>query len=187
MKNVYLTDILETLNRMTSEYNDLVPLNNEQLNWKSNPDSWSVGQCVDHIITTNRLYFKIFESLLDGSKPSNFWEKFPFFPGLFGKLIINSTKPVIDKKNKTVPVFEPSKSEISDDILNTFFETQKVLIDWIQKSDSVDHNNTIVTSPASKFITYSLHDVCQILAGHEERHLNQAGNVMKMKGFPNLK
>ncbi len=188
MKNTYLTDILKTIDRMTAEYEtELVPLNSEQLNWKPDSASWSVGQCVDHIVTTNRLYFKIFESLLDGTKPFNFWEKIPFLPGLFGKLLIKTTQPVIDKKNRTVPVFEPSKSEIPENILNTFFETQKVLIDWIQKSDSLDHSSTIVTSPAAKFVTYSLHDVCHILSGHEERHLNQARNVMKMEGFPVLK
>ena len=139
---------------------------------------------MDHIITTNKLYFTIFESLLNRTKPSNFWEKVPFLPGFFGNFLINTTKPIIDKKNKTVPEFEPSKSEIPDDILNTFFENQKVLIDWIKRSDSVDHEKTIVTSPAAKFITYSLHDVCIILSGHEERHLNQARNVMKLDGFP---
>ncbi len=185
MKNTYLSDILNTLDRMTSEYKrDLGGLNTEQLNWKPNSESWSVGQCVDHIITSNRLYFDIFESLLDGTKPSNFWEKIPFLPGLFGKLLINTTKPVIDKKNKTVPVFEPSKSHIPGNILDIFFETQKELIEYIKKSDVHDHKKTIVTSPATKIITYSLHDVCIILSGHEERHLNQARNVMKMEGFP---
>lgn len=185
MKNSYLSEVLSTLDRMTFEYKrDLGPLNPEQLNWKPNSDSWSVGQCVDHIIRTNELYFSIFESLLNGTKPSNFWEKMPFLPSFFGKFLIKITQPVIDKKNKTVPVFEPSKSEITGDILNTFYENQKALIDWIKRSDSVDHEKTIVTSPATKIITYSLHDVCIILSGHEERHLNQARNVMKMDGFP---
>ncbi len=185
MNNFYLKDILETLDRMTMEYQrDLSHLNVEQLNWKPNPTSWSVGQCVDHIITTNRLYFTIFKSLLDGTKPSNFWEKIPFLPTMFGKMLIKTTQPIIDKKNKTVPEFEPSKSEIPGDILNTFLETQKELIAWIEKSDIVDHEKTIVTSPAAKFVTYSLHDVCIILSGHEERHLNQARNVMKLEGFP---
>lgn len=185
MQNAYLKEVLQTLERMTLEYKtELSDLNHEQLNWKPDAESWSVGQCVDHIITTNRLYFKIFENLLDGTKPSNFWEKVPFLPSFFGKFLINTTKPDIDKKNKTVPVFEPSKSDIPGDILNTFFENQRELISWIEKSDRFDHQKTILTSPAMKLIVYSLHDVCIILSGHEERHLNQARNVMKMANFP---
>lgn len=174
-----------TFDRMTGEYEkEIGPLNSEQLNWKPNAASWSVGQCVDHVIITNKLYFIIFDTLLNGTKPSNFWEKVPFLPGFFGSFLIKTTQPIINKKNKTLPVFEPSKSEIRDDIINTFFENQKVLIDYMKRSDSVDHENTIVTSPATKIITYSLHDVCIILSGHEERHLNQARNVMELDGFP---
>ena len=185
MKNAYLTDILLTLDHMTSAYDqELSGLHSEQLNWKPNPTSWSVGQCVDHVITSNRLYFDMFESLLDGTKPFNIWEKIPFLPALFGKLIIDSTKPISDKKHKTVPVFEPSKSQIPGNILDIFLETQKELIKFIRRSDTIDHKKTIVTSPASKFITYSLRDVCIILSGHEERHLNQARNVMETEGFP---
>jgi DinB superfamily len=185
MKNQYLTEILQTLDRNRNEYQqELASLNSEQLNWKPDAENWSVGQCIDHVITTNKQYFKIFESLLNGTKSSNFWEKVPFLPGFFGNFLIKVTQPEITKKNPTVPVFEPSKSEIPEDILNTFFETHKELVEWIKKSDSVDHQKTIVTSPAAKFVVYSLHDVCIILSGHEERHLNQSRNVMKMQGFP---
>ncbi len=185
MKNEYLDGILQTLYRMNGEYEkEFRPLSSEQLNWKPDSVSWSVGQCIDHVITTNRSYFGIFESLIAGTKPFNFWEKIPFLPSFFGKMLISSTKPVVDKKFRTVPGFEPSKSGIPANILNTFFETQKELIDWIEKSDAFDHEKTIITSPATKVITYSLRDLCVILSGHEERHLNQARNVMKLDGFP---
>lgn len=185
MKNEYLSGILQTFERMNAEYKkEFGALTTQQLNWKPNPDKWSVGQCIDHIITSNRLYFKIFESLLDGTKPSNLWEKIPFLPGFFGKMLINTTKPIPEKAYKTVPVFEPSKSAVPGDILTTFLETQKELVDLIKKTDTLDHKTTIITSPATKVITYSLHDLCIILSGHEERHLNQARNVMKMAGFP---
>ena len=83
-----------------------------------------------------------------------------------------------------IGIFEPSTSTIPDNILNRFFDNQKQLIEWINKSDSFDHQKTILTSPVAKFVVYSLHDVCIILSGHEERHLNQARNVMNMVGFP---
>ena len=63
MKNAYLIDVLKTLDRMTSEYQrDLGQLSSTQLNWKPDPKSWSVGQCIDHVIVTNELYFSIFAS-----------------------------------------------------------------------------------------------------------------------------
>ena len=34
-------------------------LSAEQINWKPNAKSWSIGQCFEHLIVTNELYFPI--------------------------------------------------------------------------------------------------------------------------------
>ena len=59
---------------MTTELNSLVKqletiagdaervfggLSPAQLNWKPSAERWSVGQCFDHLITTNRTYLPI--------------------------------------------------------------------------------------------------------------------------------
>ncbi|MGH7471115.1 MAG: DinB family protein [Longimicrobiales bacterium] len=37
-----------------------------QLNWKPAPDSWSVGQCLDHLININREYDPTFDRIQKG-------------------------------------------------------------------------------------------------------------------------
>ena len=39
---------------------------------------------------------------------------------------------------------------------------------------------TIVTSPASNLVTYTLGDALEIILGHEQRHINQAKAVLDM-------
>jgi RNA polymerase sigma factor (sigma-70 family) len=63
---------------------------------------------------------------------------------------------------------------------------QEMLKDMILKTDKADHN-TIITSPVSRFITYSLSDAIKIITFHERRHLNQAKRIMQQEGFPKNK
>jgi Na+-translocating ferredoxin:NAD+ oxidoreductase RnfD subunit len=64
-----------------------------QLNWKPSTDVWSIGQCFDHLITTNKAYIPIIEQVLTGKKQSTLWEKTPLLPNLFGKLLIKYLSP----------------------------------------------------------------------------------------------
>jgi len=39
-----------------------------QLNWKPSPERWSVAQCFDHLLTTNKGYFPEIDNVLAGKK-----------------------------------------------------------------------------------------------------------------------
>ena len=39
-------------------------LSAEQINWKPSEREWSIGQCFDHLIISNRPYVPIFEEIL---------------------------------------------------------------------------------------------------------------------------
>ena len=41
-------------------------LSGKQINWKPRPDSWSVGQCLDHLINSNEAFDGEFQSLAKG-------------------------------------------------------------------------------------------------------------------------
>ncbi len=48
----------------------------------------------------------------------------------------------------------------------------------------VDLKRTVVTSPVSGFVTYSLLDAFRIVVMHERRHFAQARRVTEAEGFP---
>src|SRR6185369_8678955 len=47
-----------------------------QLNWKPSADRWSVAQCFDHLLTSNKGYFPTIEGVIAGVKPT-FWQRMP--------------------------------------------------------------------------------------------------------------
>lgn len=185
MKDQQLFKFIERLEASSRKAKaDFGSLNLEQLNWKPNPKSWSVGQCLEHLITTNNLYFPIINRHLKSTYEITFWERIPFLPSLWSKLLLQAVAPIPKKKTKTLPIFEPSQSNIPADIVAKFIENNNQLIPLYRQLDGKDIHNLMVTSPAAKFIAYTLGTTCQLLVDHEERHLYQANKVMESNGFP---
>ena len=157
-----------------------------QLNWKSDDKSWSVAQCLDHLITTHSQYFPLFERLAAGEAKPTFWEKASPLSGFFGRFLIKSLDPANLKKIKAPAKAQPSISEISADIVDRFCNHQQQIVEHLQRIPTdVDLMKTIITSPLLGIVTYSLDDCYTILVAHCQRHVGQAQRVTEHDRFPN--
>lgn len=160
-------------------------LSENQLNWKPAPKSWSVAQCLDHLITTHELYFPLFEKFRAGDAKPNLWERISPLSGFFGRFLANGLDPKNLKKVKTTGKAQPSSSDIAGDIVDRYVEHQERLARAVAAiPDSIDPVRTIITSPLLAAITYSLDDCYTILVYHGQRHYGQAKRVTENGGFP---
>ncbi len=155
-----------------------------QLNWKPSADQWSVAQCFDHLVVANTAYFPIFEKVLSGEKRNTFWESLPWLPAFWGKLVIKAVSPESPRKLKAPRIFRPSSSEFDGAIVRRFIDQQNQVITYMKATEDLDLENIKISSPVTRFITYSLMDTFRIIINHEQRHLLQAMRVSKMEGFP---
>jgi DinB superfamily len=159
-------------------------LNVEQINWKPNVESWSVGQCVDHLITANRGFFPQFDQIIRGEKRATLWQSMPFLPGFFGRMLINANNPTSNKKYKAPKSIQPSSSNVDPQIISQFAAHQNEVIDKMKSTEGIDLEKAIIYSPVTKVITYSLFDAYRLIVVHERRHFKQAQRVMEALGFP---
>lgn len=167
----YLDSISEATGKFQRAFADCTVA---QLNWKPSPDSWSIGQIIDHIIVTNETYYPIFAELRAGTYRPAFTAKIPFFPKLIGNMLVNSVKPSTTRKQKTVPVFEPGTSEILGDILTRFIKHQSELEDLFRTSWEFVSPKIIIGSPANRNLVYSTQHAVDLITWHEHRHFDQA-------------
>jgi len=159
-------------------------LGRDQLNWKPATKSWSVAQCIDHLMTINSMYFPLFERMRSNDMSNTFWERYSPLSGFFGRYLIKTLSPEYPKKMKTTRKAYPSASDLDGTIISQFGEHQRQLGEHIRQiSPEVDLQKTIITSPLLGFVTYSLDDTLTILTVHERRHLLQARRVMETDGF----
>ena len=144
-----------------------------QLNWKPAPERWSVAQCFDHLIGTNKGYFPVIEEVLAGKKRS-FWESMPVLPGLAGRLLIKSLDPSSTRKIKAPKRFQPAQSNIAGSIIDDFVGQQGRIVEKMKATEHLDLEKIVITSPVSAAITYSLIDAYRVIVVHEQRHFEQA-------------
>ena len=158
-----------------------------QLNWKPSAERWSIAQCFDHLISSNKGYLPIIESVRTGTKKTTFWERLPVLPGLAGKLLIKSLDPASTRKIKAPKRFEPAQSNISASVIDDFAALLSVVIEGMKATSHLDLEKLVITSPAvsAGFVTYSLMDAYRIIVVHELRHFQQAQRVAAEPGFPN--
>jgi|SRR5262245_9431184 len=162
-------------------FGDLSP---KQINWKPSAESWSVGQCFDHLIKINSAFFPEFESIIKGEKKQKFWESYSPLSGFFGNLLFKAVSPESKRKLKAPKVARPAASNISPTIIADFVKHQAEVIDKVRRAENLDTRKIIITSPFIKAVTYSLFDAYRIVVTHEKRHFQQAKRVVQAVDFP---
>jgi DinB superfamily len=154
-----------------------------QVNWRPSPDEWSVGQCLDHLVVATTRYFPAFREIQAGRKHATVWERLPVLPSLFGPWLIRLLSPERSARVRAPAVFRPTESRIDPEIVRTFAATQQQLVGFMAATAPADLDR-IVTSPASRFVTYTLRDAYRIIVVHAQLHLQQARRVTEQPAFP---
>jgi hypothetical protein len=154
-----------------------------QINWKSDPESWSIGECLSHLVNSNILYLNKIENI-SNSLPSGSEKDFPYKQSFLGKLITKGVDPANVRRTKTFKVFFPASSNIQKNIIDEYVNSSKKLIELVGKMQHLDLQKIKLSSPVNIIIRQNLGDPLIITPLHDERHLNQAKRVMSQKGFP---
>jgi hypothetical protein len=159
-------------------------LSTAQLNWKPSEQQWSVGQCFDHLIVTNRCFFPDMERVAAGKYRSSLWGRVSPLSGFFARLILKALDPEKGRKTKAPRVFEPAKSDVAADVIEQFATHQTELSTRMLATTGADLRGLKITSPVAAVATYSILDAYRIVVAHERKHFEQAQRVTRAEGFP---
>jgi hypothetical protein len=178
-------DLISELKKISDDaqktFGNLAP---GQLNWKQSAESWSVGQCFDHLIKTNTPFFGDLDRIVAGEHKNPLWGKLPFLTDFWGRFILKAVAPENTKKSKNPKAFSPATSDVDANIIDKFVEHQRKVIEYVTATKNLDLTKIVVTSPVAPFVTYRLTDGYKIIVQHEKRHFRQAERVTQTEGFP---
>ncbi len=179
-----MSEVISELEKFTEDTQTTFgKLSPEQVNWKPGASGWSVGQCFEHLIKTNELFFKKLDEIADGKHEHSFLENWSPLSGFFGNLLKSSLKKDSRKfKAPTQKIVPPS--EIDPNIVEIFAAHQAELIGKMKLTEKANWKKIKVTSPFLKIATYTLEDGYEIIVEHERRHFRQAERVVKSENFP---
>ena len=172
-RKMTIEDLKKTRARLTSTVDGL---SEEQLNFRSSPDSWSIAECVEHLaISESALDQMLKGAVQTPADPSKRDSVKMSDDELMG--IITSR----EKKVKTSEPFEPSgKFGSYEETLKAFTDKRDEHIDYVADTED-DLRNHYGQLP---FGTIDGLQIVLFMSGHTERHVKQMEEVMKDANFP---
>ena len=159
------------------------PLTVDQLNWRPRPDSWSVGQCLEHLAVSNEVYCKAIAPAVPGCAQAMVDE---ITPGWFGRWFIRNVIEPSPKtlKNQKAPAKIVPVATVDATILDQFLRSNQQTRELIARAQSFDVNRVRFKNPFVAWIRFTVGTGLEILARHEDRHLLQAERIRAHPGFP---
>lgn len=173
----WTSSLREITQIVSREFGSLSP---QQLNWKPNPNTWSIAQNLHHLVVVNETYYPVLDSLNAGSYRAPFKAKLGFMVSFLGKSVLKAVQPDRQKKMKTFPIWEPSSGIVIDDVLNKFQMHQAELIRRIESSKALLEKGVVISSPAKRQIVYKLETAFDIIVAHEKRHFEQSKEILEL-------
>jgi hypothetical protein len=152
-----------------------------QLNWRPDATQWSIAQCCEHLLISNRLMMRAAEDALAARRPT-LWQRMPLLPGVLGRALIRSQSPDGTRKFAASSKATPTH-DIAADIIVRFVEQHHEAAARARTLDEGMAARTIMTSPFLRVIIYSVLDGWRLMAAHDRRHLEQARRVLQHADF----
>lgn len=149
-------------------------LSADKLNAGAGENTWSIAQCLQHIIKTNQSYFPALEQLAQGTFRASLWQKYSPFSASIGRNLPVELGAIVRKKYKAPRIFQPAQRDISPKIVEDVCENLHRLQRLADEIMTRGQWNTVISSPVSPLITFSAGSAITMLIGHTERHVQQA-------------
>ena len=142
------------------------------LNWKSHPAQWSIGQCIDHLLVSNNVYCPAISKALEGQQHGRVDE---IIPGRFGRWFIDN---YIESSSRTKPRRAPRKitpgSQVDPSVVDRFLESNQKARELVRRAATYDVNRIRFRNPFVPLIHFTVGTGFEILTKHQRRHLLQA-------------
>ena len=158
---------------------NLSGLSVEQLNWRPDQDTWSIGQQIQHLVLSNEEYADI----IGGWAKSPSVQLKPYRPGFWGKMLLMAVGP--DSK---LPVPVPGPLEPGDGPFDgTVVERYLVLQDHFEAAliaASIHDLNAPLRSPLMPVMRLKMGDALAMTVIHNQRHVRKALRLLGDPAFP---
>lgn len=178
--NALLSQYIYDLNQLSEiVHTKFGSLTLKQLNWKPSPKKWSVAECLEHIYIVDGLYLEQMRDKIAKGKEA----KQAYQSGIMGRMMIKSMKNRIIIA-KTFAIMTPTQSSYDETVITNILNRFKEMKAIVEDARAVNIQKIKIVSVASSWIRVRLGDHLGFLIAHDERHINQALELLKNDNFP---
>ncbi len=187
------TDLLEEVRTITQNNLEVLKkkfmhLSNEQKNWKPSEHAWNVQEIFAHLNHYATFYHEAFLNRINKTRftePKELYQSSPLGRSAWKSMKLGNARNV-KRKFKAARNYNPTieTSLLHDNDIQMFENGQKNLLEIIDKANTVNIRKVKVPISMSKIIKLRLGDALLFVVYHNERHMQQALNVLSHQNFP---
>jgi hypothetical protein len=173
-----ITEMISITERATSTARKFKELTISQLNYKKDPEQWSILECIEHLNLYGDFYLPKIERQILAHKTAN--PPATFKSGIIGNYFANlmMVKQGKLKKMKSPKDKNPSGSQLSVTTIERFLKQQELLKLLLLQARDVDLTRTKTAISLTRLIKLRLGDTFRFFVYHIERHVLQAGKLV---------
>jgi hypothetical protein len=177
-------DIVERIAYVREHFSHL---DEDQLNWKSEVDHWTIGQCFDHLVLANTKYLSAMDAAIELARTRRQQEAQWYRSGFMGRLLIRALRPGSNMYAPVPKVLEPSTEHVSKDVVTRLIEVLEDVRNTLRGSEGIDLAKAAFPSPFARLIKIRVGDAFKIIEVHDWRHFLQSDKIAAASGFPGAK
>ncbi len=177
-----------TKNNLDFIQKSLSKLSENQVNWKPSESTWSLLEIFAHLNEYAAFYHPAFTKKISLTRYRN--PRINFISSPLGKSAWKSMQlgqlKNIKRKFNAARNFNPifNKELIKGDDIQIFKRFQEELLTILESAKSVNIQRAKVPTSISKFVRLRLGDAFLFVIYHNQRHIQQAMNLMSHRAFP---
>jgi hypothetical protein len=154
-----------------------------QLDWKPSPARWSVGECVLHMVETNRSYADALEAKIGELRRRGKVAAGPFRYGQISRWFVGMVEPPVKRRLPAPARFAPPRRPATREDVKALLASVDRIEQLNQAAEGLDLRAKIA-SPAMPLLRLEVGLALRMLGAHTLRHLLQAEAVTRESGFP---
>jgi hypothetical protein len=152
-------------------------LTTERLAWRPPGGGWSIGQVLEHLVVSGRLYLERMRPLIDTANRTagpTMWR-----PTLVGGLLVRSMAS--PRRFPAPTVFAPGPVP-RDGVLAAYVEDLREVRAMLDRAAGISWREIRLSSPVSRLMRVNLGDCFALLVRHAERHGRQTDRLRRAQG-----
>lgn len=153
-------------------------LSESDLQWRAAEGRWSVVECLDHLNNGWKLLPKLDRKIAD-ARTAGLLETGPFHRTWFGRAYVRAVEPPVRLRVPAPRRFRPRVNPPPAEVVPRILGLQDEFVLRVRAADGLDVGAIRMSSPITRHLKMTLGEWFAFLAGHERRHLWQAGNVRR--------
>jgi hypothetical protein len=157
-----------------------------QFDWSPAPGRWSVGQNLDHVLRTGRLYLEAIRPRVSEAVAHAAAGRPPYRTGWLAGFLVRSMEPPPRPRVRTFRRLQPAASHDPEEVLAAFAAFHGEVAEAARQTGAAAWHGARLRSPLFPLIRLTLGQAFAVLPAHGRRHLWQAREVTRAPDFPGV-